>query len=207
MQKVPDTQHTARWSGTFVRELAGVPSKSFVGLDNADWTQFTITGSTVFIDQADGRPPLSWGGTGTLVYNYTDNLAFDVYEGITGTFCSFVAPLRRDYAVLATVNWLWASNNNIFEMFKLWLYTGAYPNGPTFAGTPTGIYRGDQIQPPLGWYRVRGTTPPYPTEWDIRTMTWMLMDLPSGSYTVQLAHCPWGQNIDRTVRLGVIVVL
>ena len=204
--KVPETQHTARWSGSFVREVSGVPDKSFVGLDNADWTRFTVTGTYVYVDEAGGRPPLSIGGLGTVARTYTDNLAANVMEGITGCFTGFTALVQRDYVVLMAVNWLWASNNNISEYFGLWLYTGIYASNPPAAGSPTGIYAPNQILPRT-WRRSRPTTPPYSNEYDVRTMTFILRDLPSGSYTVLATHSPWGTSEDRGILKAFISVL
>jgi hypothetical protein len=194
MQRVPQIQDAPPWTGTFVREIGAVPSGSFGGLEDEDWVRFTITGSTVFVSAADGRPPLSWGGTGTVMATYSADVAANVWENITGCFCVFDALVRRDYCVLLTVDWMWASANWIYEYFSLRV------NGST-----TGVTRPDQMQP-ANWYRARDTNPPYTNEYDIRTMTFMLMDLPTGTYTVQAVHCPWGSAQDRSILRGYIAV-
>lgn len=193
--RVPDTQIVPTFSGTFGLSIEGVASGSFEGLAADDWMSIVVSGTMGFISPRDGRPPIGWGGMGTLGLTYSDNTAGGAWDDITGCSCTFDARVERDYLVLLAVNWVYASSDWMYE------YLGIGVNGSS-----TGVTFPNQVVPDA-WFRRRDTAPPFTNEYDMRLVPFIIRSLPTGTYTVQARHSPWGSNQNRGIVAGAAFVM
>jgi hypothetical protein len=194
MFQVPETQIAPTFSGTLVAMASGIALGSVGALQTADWMTATISGSVGYLHALDSRPPLEFGGEATVGMTYTANLAANVFEGISGCYCTFEAKETRDYLVVLGVNWRWASANFAHQFLSISV------NGSR-TGTPTG-----GLLHPNRWRKSINVNPDT-TEYELRTVMFVVRDLEPGTYTIQGLHSPWGSSEDRAIARASIVVL
>lgn len=161
---------------------------SALALASDDWIGVAITGSTAYLSGFRSRPPLAASGTGTVIKNYTAELGVETYENIDGCNCTFVAKTLRDYAVLLTIDWQWQSGNWGYEYIRI-----------TANASATGIF-------PTRWTKSINAGPDT-TEYQPKTMMFILPNWKPGTYTIQAQHTPNNSGQDRYIRGGCVAVL
>lgn len=190
MQRVPETQVMPPFTGSFVGVEAGSVLGSFLAIQPVDWMTTGLTGTVGFIGGSFiDRSPLAWGGSGTNQFTYTANTAAGAYDNITGCFCDFVAKEQRDYLVLLSVCWQWQSANWSYQILHISL-------------TPAAV----TIAPSGGWRKSRDSNPTT-TDFELRTVQFVLPNLPRGSYRVQALHSPFSSSQDRKIWTAYVTVL
>lgn len=190
MFRLPETQVAPTFTGTFVADNGAGAVSPFVLL--AAVQGMALTGREDGMLGVGGafinRPPLAWGGTGTVAMTYTANLGTDSWEGVSG--CYFVVNIteRRDYLVLVAAGYRWATSVAHYEYLRL-----------TMNGSATGIM-------PPNWYKRRPTNA-VTSEYELSTCIFVLRDWEPGIYTGQLWHSPWGSTVDRAMNRAYMALL
>jgi hypothetical protein len=186
---VPETQAAFPFTGTFVANDGLGATAIFTALAGArgmamnDGGDFLTLGGS-FID----RPPLAWGGTGTVVMNYSANLAANQWENVSGAFVTVTITEKRDYAVLLTFQWYWNTTNWAYNIFRV-----------LANGSETGIF-------PIYFYKFREQNASI-GERELQSAVFYLRQWEPGTYTIQLQHSPWGSSQDRYVERALLIVL
>lgn len=189
MQRVPQTQDLPPYSGTVVLlDVNALPLGSVETLAPGECMNLSISGTWCLVQAGPfARQPAAWGGQNTVAMTYTANLAASVWEGITGCFCDFNARERRDYLVLLTVCWRWASANWAYQ------YLGIQVDG-----SMAGMF-------PTSWTK-RIDANPDTTDVFYETVQFILPNWPPGVHRVQAMHSPWGASQDRAITIAHILV-
>jgi len=188
--RVPETQIAPTFSGTFAGYMTGTLIGPFSELAGGDWLTISVSGTVGRLDGYANRPPIGVG-TGTIIFNYTANLAADVFEGVSGCFADVDLRVQRDYIVVVTLLWKWNTNSQYSQDFALWAndsVTGVFP--PKWV-----IYRQTDIyNAGLNIYQTYSAM-------------FVLPNWKPGRYRIQLAHSPGGLLMDRWVQRGLLAVL
>ena len=186
---VPETQAAFPFTGTFLADdgLGNVGIINAIagarGMGLYDGGDFMLLGG-----EGVSRPPLGWGGTGTVPKDYTSDLAAGTYEIVTGAFALVTITEKRDYIVLVTFQWYWNSANWSYQHFRI-----------TANGSATGIF-------PAYYYKQRDTNPSV-GEAELANGVFYLRQWQPGTYLIQLQHTPAGSAQNRYVEQAQIVVL
>lgn len=186
MYRVPQTQDEPPFTGTMV-----VVDEDEAVMESADklaawpWATWGMTGTTAFLGDSPARPPLAWGGSGTLPMDFPPSASF---VGITGCFCTVDIRERRDYLVLLSLNFYFYNIAQMKGRFRI-----------TANGSATGIF-------PSEWVELTTSFPGNTERW-IDSMMFLLPNWEPGVYRIQAWWHNDNANHRRVMQFAYIAVL